>query len=117
MNTKTYKDLIVWQKSMDLVMEVYKLTQNFPECEKYGLSSQLRRAAVSMPSNIAEGKMRGAPGEFRRFLLIAYASGAETETQLEISKKLRYCAIKEYEAVDSLLNEIMRILNKLISNN
>ncbi|MFH0892416.1 MAG: four helix bundle protein [Candidatus Falkowbacteria bacterium] len=113
----TYKDLVVWQKSMDLVVAVYALTGKFPECEKYGLSSQIRRAAVSLPSNIAEGKMRGAKGEFRRFLLIAYASGSELETQIEIAKRLHYRTINDYDSVDGLLNEVMRILNKLIHNN
>lgn len=112
---KTYKDLTVWQKSIELVIEIYKLTDNFSKEEIYGLTSQIRRAAVSLPSNIAEGKMRGGNLEFKRFLYIAFASGAELETQIIISKKLPKNANLDYNKVDSLLEEIMRMLNKLIS--
>ncbi len=112
---KTYQDLNVWQKSIGLVVSVYKLTENFPKEEIFGLTSQIRRAAVSLPSNIAEGKMRGGDMEFKRFLLIALASGAELETQLIIAKKLPKTAKLDYNEVDSLLEEIMRMLNKLIS--
>src|SRR3989339_646379 len=112
---KTYQDLTVWQKSIELVISVYKLTENFPKEEIFGLTSQIRRAAVSLPSNIAEGKMRGGNIEFKRFLLIALASGAELETQLIIAKKFPKIAKLDYNEVDSLLGEIMRMLNKLIS--
>ena len=111
----TYKDLTVWQKSIELVTAIYELTKKFPKEEIYGLTSQIRRAAVSIPSNITEGKMRGGNTEFRRFLLIAFASGAELETQLIISKKLSQSAKLDYNRVDSLLEEVMRMLNKLIS--
>ena len=111
----TYKDLTVWQKSIELVTAIYELTKKFPKEEIYGLTSQIRRAAVSIPSNITEGKMRGGNIEFRRFLLIAFASGAELETQLIISKKLSQSAKLDYNRVDSLLEEVMRMLNKLIS--
>jgi len=112
---KTYQDLIVWQKSIDLVVNVYKLTQQFPKEEIYGLTSQINRAAISIPSNIAEGRMRGGNVEFKRFLFIALASGAELETQLFLSKKLPKMEKLDYNKVDSLLEEIMRMLNKLIS--
>lgn len=112
---KTYKDLVVWQKSIDLVLEIYKLTDNFPKEEIFGLTSQIRRAAVSIPSNITEGKMRGGDVEFKRFMLIALASGAELETQLIIAKKLSKTAQLDYNIVDSLLVEVMKMLNKLIS--
>ena len=111
----TYKDLTVWQKSIELVTAIYELIKKFPKEEIYGLTSQIRRAAVSIPSNITEGKMRGGNIEFRRFLLIAFASGAELETQLIISKKLSQSAKLDYNRVDSLLEEVMRMLNKLIS--
>ena len=111
----TYKDLTVWQKSIELVTEIYELTKKFPKEEIYGLTSQIRRAAISIPSNIAEGKMRGGNIEFRRFLLIAFASGAELETQLIISKRLSQSAKLDYNRVDCLLEEVMRMLNKLIS--
>ena len=84
----TYRDLIVWQKSMDLVVEIYKLTKNFPKSEIYGLTSQMKRCAVSIPSNIAEGRRRGSRKDYRHFLIIAYGSGAELETQIEIVKRL-----------------------------
>ncbi|MFZ3011599.1 MAG: four helix bundle protein [Minisyncoccia bacterium] len=112
---KTYRDLVVWQKSIELVIAVYELTDKFSKEEIYGLTSQIRRAAVSIPSNIAEGKMRGGIPEFKRFLLIAFASGAELETQLIISKKLPKTAKLDYNKVGSLLEEIMKMLNKLIS--
>jgi len=82
---KSYKDLIVWQRSMELVIAVYFLTEKYPKSELYGLVSQMRRAAVSIPSNIAEGRRRGSKKEFRQFLIIAYSSGAELETQIEIT--------------------------------
>lgn len=112
---KTYKDLIVWQKSIELVASVYELTDGFPREEIFGLTSQIRRAAVSIPSNIAEGKMRGGNVEFRRFLLIAFASGAELETQIIIAKKLLKTSKLDYNKVDSLLVEVMKMLNKLVS--
>lgn len=112
---KTYKDLIVWQKSIELVIAVYELTEKFSREEIYGLTSQIRRAVMSIPSNIAEGKMRGGNIEFKRFLSIAFASGAELETQLIIAKKLPKTAKLDYNKVDSLLEEVMRMLNKLIS--
>lgn len=112
---KTYKDLVVWEKSVGLVIEIYELTNKFPKEEVFGLTSQIRRAAVSIPSNIAEGKMRGGDIEFRRFLLIAFASGAELETQLIIAKRLSKIDKLDYNKVDSLLEEVMKMLNKLIS--
>ena len=112
---KTYQDLIVWQKSIELVITTYNITEKFPRDEIFGITSQIRRAAVSIPSNIAEGKMRGGNIEFRRFLLIAFASGAELETQLIIARKLPKMDKLDYNKVDSLLEEVMRMLNKLIS--
>ena len=111
----TYKDLIVWQKSMDLVVEVYKLTEFFPKSEIYGLTSQIRRCAVSIPSNVAEGRRRGSKKDYRHFLIIAYGSGAELETQIEIAKRLQFNKNSDFIKVDSLLNEIMRMLNKMLS--
>ncbi len=111
-----YTDLIVWQKSMDLVVEIYKLTESFPKTEQYGIISQMRRASVSIPSNIAEGRRRGSKKEFKQFLVIAYGSGAELETQIEITKRLNYANIEKYKNIDSLLSEVMRMLNKLSSS-
>jgi four helix bundle protein len=111
-----YKNLIVWQKAVELVVAVYELTDKLPKSELYSLVSQLRRCAVSIPSNIAEGNRRGTLNEFKRYLLIAYGSGGELETQIIISKKLGFCTEEDCYKVDPLLNEVMRILNKLINN-
>lgn len=110
----TYKDLIVWQRSMEVVVEIYKLTDQYPREEIYGLTSQIRRAAVSIPSNIAEGRSRGTKKDFVQFLRIAYASGAELETQIEITKRLPKTMGLDYMKVDSLLLEVMKMLNKMI---
>jgi four helix bundle protein len=111
----TYKDLIVWQRAMELVVEVYELTDKFPKEEVYGLTSQIRRAAVSIPSNIAEGKLRGSEKACRQFFLIAFGSGGELETQIEIAKRLSKTKTLNYDKIDSLLVEVMKMLNKLIS--
>jgi len=111
--TQTYKELTVWQKSMDLVVAIYKLTEQFPNSETYGLVSQMRRSAVSIPSNIAEGRRRGSRKEYRQFLIIAYSSGAELETQVEIAKRLSFGKSLDYAKVDSFLDEVMRMLNKI----
>lgn len=113
--TKSYRDLIVWQKAMNLVIEIYRLTVKFPETEKYGLISQMKRCTISIPSNIAEGRSRKSRIDYRRFLIIAYGSGAELETQIEISKELYSNENLNFKIIDNLLNEIMRILNKIIS--
>jgi len=113
---KSYKDLIVWQKSMDLVVVIYELTDKFPKSEIYGLTSQIRRCTVSVPSNIAEGSRRRTPKDFRQFLIIAYGSGSELETQIEIAKRLPFGKNLNFKIIDGLLNEIMKMLNKMISN-
>jgi len=84
----SYKELTVWQKSMDLVTVIYTLTENFPKEEMYGLTSQMRKCAVSIPSNIAEGRLRGTRKDFVQFLRIAYGSGGELDTQLEIVRRI-----------------------------
>jgi four helix bundle protein len=111
---KTHKDLIVWKKSIDFVTEIYKETSNFPREEMYGLISQLRRAAVSIPSNIAEGAGRNTNKEYARFLFIARASAAEIETQLLISENLGYIKLSENQLNDNLL-EILKMLTSLIN--
>lgn len=113
MTNRNYKNLIVWQKSIDLVVEIYKLTSDFPENEKYGLISQMRRCAVSIPSNIAEGSRRGSEKDFRKFILVSFGSGAELETQMEICKKLNYTTENDMDNIESLLVEVMKMLNKL----
>lgn len=111
----SYKDLIVWQKSMRLVVEIYKLTEKMPREEVYGLTSQMRRSAISIPSNIAEGRRRGGKNEYRHFLTIAYGSGAELETQVELLKQLPFGSKLGYNIVDGLLSEVMRMINKMLS--
>jgi four helix bundle protein len=107
----SFKDLIVWQKSIDLTLEVYKLTSKFPKEEVFGLSSQIKRAAISIPSNIAEGRFRGTRKDFSHFIKIAYGSGAELETQLHIAKKLSFGTELDYNKVELLLSEVMKMLN------
>jgi four helix bundle protein len=114
MKIHSYKDLVVWKKAMELVVRIYELTEKFPSSELYGLTSQMRRVAISIPSNIAEGRRRGSKKEFLRFLLNAYGSGAELETQLEIAKRLPKTKNLDYTKVCSLLEEIMKMLNRII---
>jgi len=109
-----YKKLQVWEKSIELVSLVYLITKSFPDAEKFGLTSQIRRAAVSIPSNIAEGKLRGGDVEFRRFLFVAFASGGELETQFIIAKKLEFLNEKDYIKIEESLSEVMKMLNSLI---
>lgn len=109
-----YKDLIVWQRSTELVVAVYALTGDFPKEEIYGLTSQMRRAAISVASNIAEGRMRGTKKDFSNFLRIAFGSGAEIETQIIVAKQLPHTKNLKYDTVDSLLAEVMRMLNVMI---
>jgi four helix bundle protein len=110
MGVRDYRELIVWQKAMDLVTEVYRLTRGFPREELYGLTNQLRRAAVSIPSNIAEGQARQSTAEFRNFLSIAQGSRAEVETQLLIAVRLQYATEEDFQAAASLLTEIQKML-------
>lgn len=109
-----YKDLSVWKKSMDLTEEVYNLVKKLPKEEKYALSDQIRRSAVSVPSNIAEGQGRESKNEFRSFLSVAKGSLAELETQLLICVRLHYLTQKDIEKSLSLANEIERMLTALI---
>jgi four helix bundle protein len=111
---ETYKDLIVWQKAMELVLEIYRVTAQFPKIEIYGLTSQVRRAAISLPSNIAEGRRRGIRKDFRHFLIVAFGSGAELETQIQIAKSLEETKDLDYQKIESLLDEVMKILNTTI---
>ncbi len=112
----SYKDLVVWQKSYSLTLLVYKASKNFPKEEIFGLTSQMRRCSVSIPSNMAEGNYRGSKKEQLQFLRIAFASGAELETQLLLSKDLQYIHKEEYDIINSILLEVMRMLNTLIKN-
>ena len=115
MEIKSYRDLIVWQKSMELVMSVYSITKEFPKEELYAITSQIRRSAVSVPSNIAEGYGRNSTQDYVRFLQIACGSLYELQTQLEISVNLNYMEREKSEVIFTLINEIERMLNKMIS--
>ena len=111
MYVESHKDLIVWQKAMKLVVEIYKLTNLLPAEEKYGLVSQMRRAAVSLQSNIAEGKKRSYRKDYRNFILNALGSGAELETQLEISRMLGFVKDEDLNKINDLLLEVMKMLS------
>ena len=113
MGVKNYSDLIAWQKAMELVELIYKATAQFPKEEVYGLTNQLRRAAVSVPSNIAEGQGRGSANDFRRFLAISYGSLREVETQILIAKRLHFLTDAQAERVMTLAGEIGRLINGL----
>ena len=108
-----YKELIVWQKSIDLVEKVYTLTKEFPKDEIFGLSSQMRRSAVSIPSNIAEGSRRKNI-ERIHFLRISFGSASEIETQLIISGRLGYGSSSIHKDIFELLTEVLKMLNKMI---
>jgi len=112
--TKSYKDLIVWQKSFQLILKIYDLTNYFPKNELYGLSAQMKRAAVSVASNIAEGYHRRSDGEIVRYFLIAMGSISELETQLLISKALNFAPENEFIEVEKLITETSKILNAFI---
>lgn len=109
----SYRDLVVWQKSMMLATEIYKVTSKFPNEEKFGLVSQMRRCAVSIASNIAEGSCRSSRKDYRNFVLIAFGSGAELETQIQIVNNLSLIPEKELVQATILLKEIMPMLNSL----
>jgi len=111
-----HEKLVVWQKAMDLVVNVYELSRTLPNNEQFGLISQLRRAAVSVPSNIAEGNARISKKEYIRFLSIARGSVAEVETQLEICERLNYLEAHEIFASIKLCEEINKIISALIRN-
>jgi four helix bundle protein len=115
MATSSYRDLTVWQKAIQLVLLVYSITKHFPKEETYGLISQMRRCAVSIPSNIAEGKGRSSRKDMKVFLCHARGSVHELETQLLISQELGYLGEEEQKRVMSLVSEVARMLNGLIS--
>ena len=112
---KSHKDLIVWQKGVDLVLTVYQLTKGFPREEVYGLTSQVRRAAISIPSNIAEGRSRWTRKDFSQFLRIALGSGSELETQLLLAKRLSFITEIDYNKAVGQLEEVMEMLNAMIT--
>jgi four helix bundle protein len=112
---KSFRELLVWQKGIALAKEVYSLTQHFPGDEKFGLVSQLRRAAVSVPSNIAEGQARRSSAEFAQFISISLGSLAEIETQLVIVSELRIVAADKIEPLIIRVHELQKMLHSLRS--
>jgi four helix bundle protein len=116
---KPHRNLVAWQKGMDLVIEVYKLTQDFPDRELYGLTSQLRRAALSVPSNIAEGAANRTPSQFSQFLSNALGSLNELDTQMELSFRPGYLSKDRYNQIAKLLDECLALtygLRKSLAN-
>ena len=111
---QSYKDLIVWQRAMDVVIEVYKLVKLLPKEETYALSDQMRRSAVSIPSNIAEGQGRNSTKEYLQFLSIAKGSICELETQLIICNNTNYLTAEQTAAVEEMLQETGKMLNALM---
>lgn len=113
---RSYRDLIVWRKAIELVTEVYRATASFPDAERFGLTSQLRRASVSVPSNVAEGQGRQSTGEFKQFLGHARGSLLEVETQIFIAKNLGYLSREQCTGLHKRTEELGRILNGLLSS-
>ena len=113
---KTHKDLDVWKKSIEMVTKIYMLTRNFPKEELYGLTNQIRRAAVSVPSNIAEGSGRNSSKELLQFLYYATGSLSELETQLIISHNLGYLSNEQKQDIDTVFGNIFRMLSGLIQS-
>lgn len=111
--TQSYKDLLVWQKGIELAKGIYRLTQDFPSEEKFGLTAQMRRAAVSIPSNLAEGQARHTSGEFVQFISYAEGSAAELDTQLILAVELSFCKKTTALSIYELIEEIRRMLNAL----
>lgn len=116
LKTSTYKDLIVWQKSIALVTNVYSLTKKFPIDERYGLVSQLNRAVISIPSNIAEGWGRELSKNYLQFLRVARGSLMEVETMVLISKNLNFVSEKDYNETQNKIEEVGKILQGLIKS-
>ena len=115
MKILSYRDLIVWQKAMIAATETYKLTKSMPTDERYGLTSQMRRAAISIPSNIAEGSKRSSRRDYRNFLRIAFGSTAELETQIELGIRLMYFPKLSSNVINNLLSEISKMPQSMIT--
>jgi four helix bundle protein len=113
---KSFRDLLVWQRSMQLTLAVYHLTQDFPREEQYGLTSQIRRSVVSIPCNIAEGQGRLGSAEFRQFLGFARGSNCEVQTQLEIARSLNLGNPKLIEEAEALSEEVRKMLFGLLES-
>jgi len=112
---KSYKDLLIWQKGIDLVVEVYKAVKTFPREELFALSDQIRRSSVSVPSNIAEGQARQHTAEFRQFLHVSLGSLAELDTQTIIANKLGYLSEETLSSISNGITELRKMISSLIS--
>jgi four helix bundle protein len=113
---KNYRELIVWQKSYQLCIEIYRITKDFPREEKFGLTSQIRRAVVSVPSNIAEGYGRKTTPEYIHALYVAYGSNCELETQILLSRDLGYIEVEDMRRLQENIGEVERMLKALIKS-
>ncbi len=113
---RNYKDLIVWKKAYELCLEIYRITKMFPKDEQYGLTSQIRRAAVSIPSNIAEGYGRKTTPDYVRALYIAYGSVCELETQMSLARDLKFAVSEDIEKAEEIILEVERMLKALIKS-
>jgi|SRR5580700_3762339 four helix bundle protein len=113
---QSFQDLVVWQRAMEMTVSVYRVTKSFPREEIYGLTSQLRRAAVSVASNIAEGRGRITQGEFRQFLGLAQGSSFEVQTQILVAKQLEMGQEKRLDEAQSLSIEVGKMLSSLIAS-
>jgi len=112
-STRSYKDLVVWQKGIALAKIVYRITRSFPSAERFGVVAQVRRAAVSIPSNIAEGQARHTTGEFIQFISHAEGSLTELDTQLILAVELQFCRDQAGDPASELIDELRRMLNAL----
>lgn len=115
-NIQSYRDLVAWKLATECCLEVYRITKEFPADERFGLVSQTRRAAVSIPSNIAEGYGRGRPSDYARFLRVARGSLFELESQLIIACRLGYVEQRKYQELEERLKECGRVLAGLIKS-
>lgn len=111
---RSYRDLEVWRRSKAFVVEIYRVTRNFPRFERFGLSDQMQRAAVSIPSNVAEGHIKGSDKAFAFHLSVALGSAAELDTQLEIALEIGYLQTEVYQRLATELQEIMKMLRGLL---
>ena len=112
---QSFRDLVVWQRSLELAAAVYRMTGDFPREELYGLTSQMRRCAVSVPSNIAEGQGRLTTGEFRQFLGIARGSNSELQTQLEIARRLEMGKARQIDEAEGLSHEVGKMIHAILN--
>ena len=111
---QNFRDLLVWQKSHQLTLQIYKITKRFPKNELYGLANQIRRSASSIPTNIAEGSVQGTDAQFARFLYVALGSAAELDYQILLAHELEYIDAKEYQQQSSEIDQIKKMLTAFV---